>query len=808
MLESDVLWRGLTADIRLAFREARRHPSYALTAWAILAFGLALNTAIFSLVYFAVLKPLPFPRPGELVAIHNRYPQLPRLGTSALDYLELRTHRELFRDVGVYYFLDLSRSAVERPEKVNAVAISQSLLNTLEVKPLLGRGFTPGEEQYRGPHAMILSETYWQSQFARDPRILDRALELNGELYPVVGVMPASFQFPNDVTQMWVPVVFRPSELAGAGRASRYLHTYARLADGLELKQASSYMERLSREMARRDPEAYPMDRMGWRFVLLAANRDDDGSLRSWLVILFASVTCLLIIVCSNIAGLFLIRSTQRRFDLSLRLALGASRFRIARQVLVEAMLVGLSAGLMGLLIARTGIRLLVKFGPKYLDSGSPRLDSPVLLFGLGLSAITAVACGLYPAWSASRFPALAGLKEGGHQRTGSRSGRRIQHALIAGQVAVATALLLNGGLLIRSLARLLDTPPGFDPHNVLSMQISLPRSRYATPESQGRFYGSVVDQMQHLPGVESASGGMLPFGWGQNFNTFEIAGEPKPEPKPFAVFGGVAAGYFETLKIPVLRGRSFGPADLPGSEPVAVINDFVARRFLAGRDPLGRQIRMPWGDYRIVGVVGDVKYETLNEPDHAIVYLSASQNPSTDMGLVIRSRLPQQALVNSVQEIVARLDKNQPVYDVVPLEQRIDRTLRPRRFAASLVLVFAASGALLSTVGLYGLLSYTIALRRREIGIRMALGAGSGEIVRLIYRGGLLVLTSGVALGAIAAMLGRRIVATQLFDTRFEDPLVWAAVLGIISATCLAACAFPARQAARVNPLDAVRAE
>ena len=676
------------------------------------------------------------------------------------------------------------------------------------MKPLLGRGFNPDEERYRGPHAVILSEAYWQSQFARDPQILHRTLELNGELYPIVGVMPASFKFPNDVTQMWVPVAFQPTQLTPSGRTTRYLHTYARLAPGVDFKQAASRIEQLSREMSQRDSEAYPMDQMGWRFVLLPAAKDDDGSLRSWLMILFAAVTCLLTIVCSNIAGLFLIRSTQRQFDLSLRMALGASRFRIARQVLVEVMLVGFSAGLAGVLLANTGIRLFVKFGPKYLASGEPHLDGPVLLFGLALSVLTAIACGLYPAWNASRFPTIAALKEGGHQRTGSAGKRRMQRALIVAQIGVATTLLICGGLLIRSLIRLLDTPLGFDPHNVLTMTISLPRNRYSTREAQAQFYRSVLNQIQHLPGIETASGGLLPFGWGQNMNTFEIAGKPTPQLKPFANFGGVAPGYFEVLRIPLLRGRSFVSGDVPGAQPVAIINEFIARRFLGGEDPIGRQLRMPWGPYTIVGVVGDVKYETVDEQSHGTAYFSASQMPSTDMTLVIRSGLPQDSVVNSVQRIVSGLDKDQPVYDVSPLEKRIDRTLRPRRFAVSLVLTFAASGAILAAIGLYGVLSYSVALRRREIGIRVALGADQAAIAGLVYRGGSAVVAAGLALGCAGAFFARRFLASLLYGTRFNDAATWLAVLAILALTGFLACAVPARRAAMLNPLESLRAE
>ncbi len=322
---------------------------------------------------------------------------------------------------------------------------------------------------------MVLSESYWQNRFGRDPEILHRALQLNGDLYSVIGVMPASFQFPNDVTEMWVPITFQPNALVPTARSgTRYLRTYGRLAPGLTLEQASQRLDQLSRQMSQQYPKDYPLDQ-GWRFSLASMAHDDDGSLRTWLAILFAAVICLRMIVCSNVAGLVLVRSTQRQFDLSLRMALGASRFRIARQILAEVMTIALAAGLASLPIAKAGIWALVKFGPKYLPAGEPRLEPAIFWFAFGLSLLTGLVCGSYPAWNATRVPTLDSLKEGCHQRTASTRKRRLQNSLIAAQVAIAATLLTSGGLLIRSLIHLLESPLGFDPRNVLTLQISLP---------------------------------------------------------------------------------------------------------------------------------------------------------------------------------------------------------------------------------------------------------------------------------------------------------------------------------------------
>lgn len=799
---------GIWTDLRLTLRDARRHPSYSLTAFAVLAFGLGVNTAVFSLLYFAVLKPLPYSKPDQLVAVYNHYPQFPRLKTSPLDYLDLRAHREIFSDIGVYYFLDLSRSATEHPEKVNAVAVTESLLHTLDVKPLLGRTFTPDEERYHGPHAVILSESYWQSRFGRDPEILHRTLQLNGDLYPIVGVMPASFQFPNDVTEMWTPIAFTPNSLAPDARTGRFLRTYGRLALGVTIEQASTRLDQLSRQMSQENAKAYPLAQ-GWHFAVASMTRDDDGSLRTWLAILFAAVTCLLLIVCSNVGGLVLIRSIQRQFDLSIRMALGASRFRIARQVLAETTTIGVAAGLASLAIARATIWALVKFGPKYMPSGGPHLEPAVLWFALALALLTGFVCGLYPAWRATQSPTLDSLKEGGHQRTASARKRRMQNALIVAQVAIATTLLLSGALLIRSLIRLLDSSTGFDPRNVLTLQISLPPKHYATPESQAAFYTQLLQQIRSLPGVESASAcTLLPFGWGENFNTFEIPGRPKPAVDPYANLSQVSGGFFETMKIPLLQGRSFEPKDGPNSELVTMIDSVMASTYFPNEDPVGRQVRLPWATYRIIGVAGSIKVSSLEQVSRATFYFSAEQMPRTDMTLVVRTRLAQPAIVGSIEHIVQGLDKDQPVYDVSPLNTRIDRTIRTRRFVASLILTFAASGTLLAALGLYGLLSYSIALRRREIGIRVALGADPSAIAALVYRNGFAIGATGLAIGCAGAFVVRRYISSQLYGTQFTDGATWLAVLSIIAITGALACAIPARRAAKLDPVYSLRSE
>ena len=422
---------GIARDLRAAFRETRRKPAFAIVVVLTLALGLGATTAVFSELYTTVLEPLPYPTPAQLVAVHNHFPQLgaARMPTSAFDYYDLREHRELFRAVGVYYFLDLSHTGIEHAQKVNAVAMTSSMFDALSVKPLMGRTFSADEERFQGPRALILSEAYWRSAFAGDPGVLRRSIQLDNAKYRIVGVMPRSFQFPNDVTQMWAPLAFKPEELASRTKPGYYAHMIARLAPGLSFEQAFARLDTISRQMALQHDGSL-REQPGWKLFLLPMARDDDGSVRRWMAVLFASVIGLLIVVCSNVAGLLLVRSAERQFDFSLRMALGAGRLRIARQALTEILLLTICGGAAGLLVARTALHALNRFGPA---GKTGEMEWPVFWFGAALTLLTGLACGLYPAWSATRSATAEVLKEGGHQRTASSGKRRWQQTLILG---------------------------------------------------------------------------------------------------------------------------------------------------------------------------------------------------------------------------------------------------------------------------------------------------------------------------------------------------------------------------------------
>ncbi len=798
---------GIVADLRMAFRQLRRNSVLPLTCVAVLAFGLGANTAVFSALYKVVLKPLPYPHPEQLVAVHDVFPGLGIGHTqpSAVDYLDLRQHRELFSEAGVYYFLDLTRTGVDRPEKVNAIAMTSSLLRAFGVPPLMGRFFNADEERFHGPHAVVIGEAYWRSAFGADPQILTRSLQLDGETYPIVGVMPASFLFPTLPTQMWVPVPANLDRGAPGAASTHYLRMIARLAPGVTVDQGSQRIDQLGRAMAANDPQEHPIDPSGWRFYIAPLNRDDDGTLRRWMAILFACVSCLLLIVCSNVAGLLLVRSTSRQFELSVRMALGAGRMRIARMIFSEVLILSIAGGAGALLLARALVGLLTEYGP----AGPVEIEAPVYWFGLALTLVAGLACGLYPALSASRSDAVESLKQGGTQRTASRGQQRGRQGLIVAQVAIATALLICGGLLTHSLLRLLDVPLGFDPANILSLQTQLHGTRYQNPAERANFYGAVMEQIRAVPGVDAASTcSLLPFGYGEDYNTFQIVGKPKPKVALPAVFNTVMPGYFATMRIALLRGGVFTDQDRTDTEPVAIVDESLANRHFAGEDPVGRQIDMFGRRFTIAGVVGAVKTTALDVETSSQIYFPAAQSSPSSLTLVVRSRLPQAALVGRIADIVHGTDKDEAVFEINRLQDFVDKSFRARRFVALLIGGFAIAGALLAALGLYGLLSYTVAQRHREAGIRMVLGARPGEIAWLLCARGVTLMAGGAALGSVAALIAYRLIASQMYGTHLEDPATWMAALAVIGLSSAAACAIPAWKASRLDPGECLRVE
>jgi putative ABC transport system permease protein len=722
-----------------------RRPGTAAIAIVTLTLGLAAASTVFAALWSVVLRPVPYHDPDHLVAVHARLAEVPlaRLNPSPLDFGELSTHHELFSDVGAYQFEDFTRTGVERAEKVNAIAVTRSLLNVLDVKPVLGRLFQADETP-----SVVISERYWESDFGRDPAIVTRTLQLDGKAYPVIGVMPSSFAFPNEVTQMWVPLTFRPAQLLDG--KNYHLRTLARLRPGLEFAQASKEVESLSREIARTAPADLPRARPGWTLFLAPMGADDDGSRRQWISILFAVAMFLWSIVCWNFASLLLVRWTDQKFELAIRRTLGATRGSLVWQVLREALVLAGVAGAGGVLLAQAGVWSISHYG----SAGKVPMDSEVYWFCAGLSLLTAMLAGLYPALSVTREVSAEALREAGHQRTAAKGTRRWQQGLIVAQVAAATVMLVAGGLFTRSLISLLQVPLGFDAHNVTTIQISLPPGRYKDPSQRKHFWEAALGQIRALPGVTSVSScTLLPFGYGENINVFSIEGKPKPKVEPFADINYVLPDYFATMRISLLSGRYLNAQDSEKPSPVVVIDDTLARNFFPGENPVGRRVRVPWGVFEVVGVVGSVKNSALDLESAPEIYFPTASLGST---IVIRTERPSPGLSKLVAGIVSGIDSDQPIYDIFPEEEFVAKSLKTRRFVVWLVGVFAAIGTGLASLGVFNLLSYTVQMRRREIGIRMAVGASGGRIAYWICRSGAVLVFIGLVLGTIASLAGQ----------------------------------------------------
>ncbi|HEX4165321.1 MAG TPA: ABC transporter permease [Bryobacteraceae bacterium] len=785
--------------MKLLARQFRETPLTLLSCIAVLAIGIGGATAAFSALYTVVLRPLPYPNPQQLVAVHSRFPrlQMDRLGVSPLDYLDLRQHKDLFGDAGAFFYRDLSRTGQPHAEKVNALAISSSLLTTFEVRPQIGRSFQSVEEQPGGPHVVLISNAYWQSAFGRDPNILHRSLELNGERYSIIGVMPRSFAFPNDITQMWVPVVFKPSWLGHLGRQNVFLRMYARLENGITFKQATQRLDVISRRAAIANRADYTVDLTDWKYFLTPLKQDDNPSRQVWAWVLFWSVAVLLVIACVNVGGLLVLRSAERAFEMSVRLALGAGNGRIAGQALLEMALLCACGGIAGAGVAVASMRLLNQAG----QFGRLQLSVPVLLFGIVVTIAAATLCSLYPLWRVAQANPLDAMKSAGHQRTASHHRQHTRRTLIVVQVAASTALLIVGGLLLHTYARLLETPLGFQPNHVMTMTISLPPLRYASASSRGTFYQSVLDRIRHVPGISDASAcNVLPFGYGENMEPFALPDQPAGSAQQLASVDYVMPRFFETLRIPLLAGRYFNSADTPGHSGVVIINRYLADHYFGHKDAIGEQIEL--GDRRvsIIGVVGNIKVDGLDVSDGPMLYVSAGQMPRTDMSLVIKSdsasRVPE-----LVQSIVSQIDHDQPVYDVASLQSRIDASLATRRFVAFLLASFSGLGIVITAVGLYGLLSYSVLLRRQEFGIRAAVGATPRSLGLLMVTQGMRLIVVGTLTGSAIAFAAARYLSSQISDVRIEDLATWLSVAVILISVGLISSTLPAWRASRSSP-------
>jgi putative ABC transport system permease protein len=806
-----ILWQ----DIRYGVRALLRSPGFAFVAVVALALGVGANTAIFSVVKAVLLKPLPYPESQRLVWLREVNPSndIPDEPASAPNYNDWRTDARSFEGVAAYTDTAMTLTGEGEPERIPAAATSANFFRVLGVAPALGRDFQPEEEAAGKNRVVVISHGLWRRRFGANRNVIGQTLSFGGNPYTVVGVAPPDFKNPvpgAKAAELWLPIAFNFDE---SRRRSDFLSVFARLKPGATVEQARAEMSGIGARLAR----DYPTTNAGWGVSVVSLHERVVGDVRPALLVLMGVVGFLLAIACANVANLLLARSTARRQEIAVRSALGAGRWRLVRQFLTESVLLALAGGGLGLLLAAWGIELLVSFSPGNIPRlDEVGLDTGVLLFTFGVSLATGCLFGLLPALQASKTDLSVSLKEGGSRgATAGQRASRLRSALVVSEIAIAVVLLAGAGLMIRSFAAIRDVDPGFRPDRILTSDFSLPAARYKEDAQIVSFFEQLTARAAALPGVERvALVSAIPFSGG-DIAGFAIDGRPAPPPEQVldAEYRVVSPDYFDVMGIPVVRGQAFTERDRAGVPAVTVINETMARRYWPGEDPIGKRINLgdpaAGGVWRtVVGVVRDIRNESLDKEPYPQMYAPEAQFTRRQLTLVARTSGDPTALVPALRRELTSLDKDLPLYNVRTMEQVLADSVARRRFQMFLIAAFAGLGLLLAAVGIYGVISYSVAQRRHEIGVRMALGARAPDILRLVVGQGLGLALAGVGAGLVFALALTRVMSTLLYGVSASDPLTFAGVALALLGVALAACLVPARRATKVDPMVALRYE
>jgi putative ABC transport system permease protein len=800
---------NLPGDLRYALRSLARQPTFAAVAILTLVLGIGTNTAIFSVIKAVLLNQLPYQDPSRLVVMREQNPDGSTDLVAPLTFLDWKAQSRAVPAMAAFRQLRYAFAGSGEPLDVPSVRATANLFGLLRANAMLGRTFLAEEGAPGADRVAVLSRGFWERHFGGSSSAIGRTVQLDAEPYTVIGVMPAEFDFPPSANaDIWTPLSFDPNDAHGRSRKARSLNVVGRLADGIPQEQAQREMTVIAGRLA----TTYPDSNAGWGARVISAQEQLVTTVRPALLLISAAVGFLLLIVCANVANLILARLSSRRGEIAVRAALGAGRMQLVRQVLAESFVLSAIGGALGLIVAWAGVRLVHALPegslPRMQDV---RLDGGVLLFALVTSALVALIFGLVPALQASR----AGLRDTMNAFSGAtrHSGGRLLSALVVIEVALALMLLVGAGLMTRSFAQLMRVSPGFEPGNLLAVQIYLPQSKYRTGIDRTRFYMNTIRRVAALPGVRSAAGvSALPmYPVGIDFALpFTIDGRAAPTngEEPRADIRTATPGYFETMKIALLKGRLIDERDRAGAPGTIVINETMARRYFAGEDPLGRIVRNPHGRGEVIGVVGDVKHYGLDSEPRAELFMPAWQQPLNGMALIVRTAADPKGFVESIRREVLAVDAEQPIFDVSTMVDVVSRSVFLPRISMLLLGAFAVSALLLAVVGIYGVVSYTVTQRTRELGVRMALGADAASTLRLVLGKSMLLVGAGTACGLVASFAVTRAIAGLLYDVSPLDPMVFAAVSLILAASGFVASLIPARRATRVDPIVALRVQ